>query len=99
MVVAQTIEGELGILPGHEPLLGQLIDGGVVKIYTADGEKIVTAVFGGFLSVSADGVSILAEAAEFAHEIDSKQAESDLSHTEELVRVQAAARLRAISHL
>jgi len=35
LVVAQTTEGEIGIMPGHEPVLGQLVEGGVVKIITA----------------------------------------------------------------
>ncbi|GAA1659981.1 hypothetical protein GCM10009765_06700 [Fodinicola feengrottensis] len=63
MVRARTTEGELGVLPGHIPLLGQLVDPGEVRIKTRDGEKVFT-VHGGFLSVDSDGVSILAETAE-----------------------------------
>ena len=70
MVVAQTTEGEIGILPGHEPLLGQLVEGGTVAVTTIDGERIVAAVHGGFLSVTADSVSVLAESADLADEID-----------------------------
>ena len=51
IVTAQTTEGEIGILPGHEPLLGQLKDNGVVTIRPTDGERIVAAVQGGLLSV------------------------------------------------
>jgi F-type H+-transporting ATPase subunit epsilon len=94
MVVAQTTEGELGVLPGHEPLLGQLVEGGVVKVRTTDGDTVVAAVHGGFLSVTGDGVSILAESAELAHEIDVEQAKRDLGGDEE-TRARAAARLRA----
>jgi F-type H+-transporting ATPase subunit epsilon len=63
MVVARTTEGELAILPGHAPLLGQLIEDGLVRIQRA-GEELAYAVDGGFLSVTAEGVSILAETAE-----------------------------------
>ena len=53
-VTAQTTEGEIGVLPGHEPLLGQLVENGVVVIRTSEGEKKVASVKGGFLSVSPD---------------------------------------------
>lgn len=78
MVVAQTTEGEIGILPGHEPLLGQLVEGGTVAVTTADGERIVAAVHGGFLSVTAESVSVLAESADLADEIDVDAARSAL---------------------
>jgi F-type H+-transporting ATPase subunit epsilon len=94
-VVAQTTEGELGILPGHEPLLGQLIEGGVVKITTTDGEIVTAAVHGGFLSVTGEGVSVLAESAELAHEIDVAQARADVQREDEEVRARALSRLRA----
>ncbi len=46
---AETTVGELGILPGHTPLLGELVEGGIVKITTTDNEVVTAAVFGGFL--------------------------------------------------
>lgn len=61
MVVARTTEGELGVLPGHAPVLGQLAEPGEVRIKTADGELLTWEVSGGFLSVTADGVTVLAE--------------------------------------
>jgi F-type H+-transporting ATPase subunit epsilon len=71
MVVAQTIEGQLGILPGHAPVLGVLLDGSVVKIEPSDGGEMVTAmVGGGFFSIAGDQVSILAEQAELGTEVD-----------------------------
>ena len=72
-VIARTIDGDIGILPGHAPLLGLLADG-VVEIRSPEGEIWVAAVYGGFLSVAQDRVSILAEYAELAHEIDLEQA-------------------------
>ena len=69
-VFARTTEGELGILPGHIPLLGALEPGWMVRI-DRDGEgELRVAVHGGFLSVREDGVSVLAEMAELADDID-----------------------------
>jgi F-type H+-transporting ATPase subunit epsilon len=62
-VVARTTEGELGVLPGHAPLLGQLAEQGEVRIKLAGGEQLAYQVAGGFLSVTPDGVTILAEEA------------------------------------
>jgi F-type H+-transporting ATPase subunit epsilon len=78
MVVARTTEGDLGVLPGHTPLLGQLADGGVVRIRPDGGEELVVAVHGGFLSITQDGVSVLAEQAELADEIDVSRAQAAL---------------------
>ena len=95
-VVAQTTEGEIGIMPGHQPTLGQLVEGGVVKVRTTDGDTVVAAVHGGFLSVTGDSVSILAESAELAGEIDVAKAQAELTAADnEDERARAAARLRA----
>lgn len=61
MVVARTTEGELGVLPGHAPLLGQLAEPGQVRIKLGDGEELAYDVSGGFLSVASSGVTVLAE--------------------------------------
>ena len=82
MVIARTTEGELGILPSHAPLLGQLAEGGVVTIRTPSGEDLVVAAHGGFVSVSDRGVSILAETAEIAGEIDVERAREALQRAE-----------------
>ncbi len=63
MLVARTTEGELGVLPGHAPLLGLLKEPSQVRVNLAGGEKLVYDVSGGFLSVGADGVTVLAESA------------------------------------
>jgi F-type H+-transporting ATPase subunit epsilon len=78
MVIARTTEGELGVLPRHAPLLGQLADGGVVRVQEDGGGEVTFAVHGGFLSVTEDGVSILAELAERAEEIDVGRAQAAL---------------------
>ena len=59
-VSARTIEGDLGVLPGHSPLFGVLVDG-AVSIKSVDGTTKEFNVQGGFLSVSNDRVSILTE--------------------------------------
>lgn len=61
MLVARTTEGELGVLPGHAPLLGQLAEPGQVRIKLAGGEELAYDVSGGFLSVASSGVTVLAE--------------------------------------
>ncbi len=94
-VSAQTTEGEIGILPGHEPVLGQLIEGGVVKVRTTDGDTVTAAVQGGFLSVTGDSVSILAESADLAEEIDVESARAELDSDDAETRARAQSRLRA----
>ena len=59
-ISARTIEGDLGVLPGHAPLFGVLVDG-VVSIKVADETTQEFNIHGGFLSVSNDRVSILTE--------------------------------------
>lgn len=108
MVIARTTEGELGILPGHAPLLGQLADAGVVRIVLEDGSEMSVAVHGGFLSVTDKGVSVLAELAEIGDEIDVDRAKAALeratsgsSDDEESVAeaARASVRLRAAGQL
>ena len=82
MIIARTTEGELGVLPGHAPLLGQLAEGGVVTIRTESGDDMVVAAHGGFLSVTDRGVSILAETAEISSEIDVERAREALQRAE-----------------
>ena len=104
MVIARTTEGDVGILPGHAPLLSAIIEG-VVDVQTAEGETWIAAVDAGFLSVADDRVSILAERAEMSHEIDLEKARQDLERArssgedddaaQEAVR-RAEARVRAV---
>ena len=101
MVIARTTEGELGVLPGHAPLLGELAPGGVVRIRPESGEDLIVAAHGGFLSITEKGVSILAETAEIASEIDVERAREALRRAEadgDDPEAQAAAR-RAQSRL
>ena len=63
MLVARTTEGELAILAGHAPLLGQLADTGEVRVKLSNGREQAYEVDGGFLAVSEEGVTVLAESA------------------------------------
>jgi F-type H+-transporting ATPase subunit epsilon len=76
-VFAKTLEGEIGILPHHIPVLSSLVDGSVVRIKTADGE-VAAAVGSGFLSVTGERVAVLAEMAELGSEVDTAAARRDL---------------------
>ena len=62
-VVARTQVGQIGILAGHEPVLGVLAEG-EVRVTTTDGELIVVNAADGFLSVQNDIVTVVAGAAE-----------------------------------
>ena len=103
-VIARTVEGDVGILRDHAPMLS-LLAYGVVEVQTEDGETWVAAVDDGFLSVALNRVSILSEDAEMSHDIDlerakqeleqAKQAGSDDEEAQEAVR-RAQARIRAV---
>ena len=74
MLVATGVEGELGVGYGHAPLLTSLVPG-PVRIVTQDGSEEVYYVSGGFLEVQPGVVSILADAALRAHDVDEAAAE------------------------
>lgn len=97
-VFARTTAGEIGILPRHVPIMAELIGGEMVRIDTVEGEEYHAAVHGGFLSVTDEGVTILAEEAEPAAEIDVEQAQRDFQSDDEELRKRARARLRAAGH-
>ena len=60
MVIARTVDGELGILPGHTPLLGVLVEG-EIRIKSGQGSQSAT-IDSGFLSVDRNKVIVVAEA-------------------------------------
>lgn len=62
-IIARTTEGEIGILPGHEPILAILSEGDV-RVTTTDGAVITAKAADGFLSVAANAVTIVARRAE-----------------------------------
>ena len=72
MVTVPGMGGELGILPGHTPLISQLQTG--VLTYVQEGKSSLLHVSGGFVEVRDDHVSVLADVAELPEEIDSARA-------------------------
>lgn len=70
MVIAKTVDGEIGIMPQHAPVLGVLVEGGVLRVKREGADDLVAAVHGGFISVADDEVSVLAEVAELGSEVD-----------------------------
>jgi F-type H+-transporting ATPase subunit epsilon len=83
-VVAPGVEGQLGILPHHAPLMTMLQPGELwVK---KGGEEFSLAISGGFLEVRPDRVIVLADAAERAEEIDIARAEAAKRRAEERLK-------------
>jgi F-type H+-transporting ATPase subunit epsilon len=85
MVVAPGSEGEMGILPRHAPLITSLQEG-VMRVKRAAGREEVLAIHGGFMEVLPDQVTVLADAAERAEEIDLARAEEARQRAEELMK-------------
>ncbi|GIH90060.1 F0F1 ATP synthase subunit epsilon [Planobispora siamensis] len=82
MVIAKTIEGEIGIMPQHAPVLGVLVEGGVLRVKRGGEPDLVAAVHGGFVSVANDEVSILAEVAELGSEVDVARARNAMERAQ-----------------
>ncbi len=74
MVIAPATEGYVGILPHHAPLLTSL-GPGEFRVKRGGTEEVL-AVFGGFMDVRGDRVTVLTDAAEQADEIDEQQAQA-----------------------
>jgi F-type H+-transporting ATPase subunit epsilon len=100
-VFARTTVGEIGVLPGHERTLAQLEDSGLLRIDATDGKVVTAAVHGGFLSITPDTVTVLAEFAEVSEEIDVERARAALSRADrsdpegEAAAARAEVRLKA----
>ncbi|MCX3064107.1 F0F1 ATP synthase subunit epsilon [Streptomyces beihaiensis] len=77
LVVARTMSGDIGVMPNHQPVLG-VLESGPVTIRTSDGGTVIAAVHGGFMSFADNKMSLLAETAELADEIDVQREERDL---------------------
>ena len=73
-VILRTKSGEIGLFPGHSPLLASLADG-PITIKPIEGEEIKAAIHGGFVTVDSNNVIVLADSAELANEIDVKRAQ------------------------
>lgn len=99
-VVARTLSGDIGILPGHAPLAALLTETGVVRIRSTEG-LVTLAAHGGGLTVQGDLVTILAESAELIGEIDVERAKAALerARTGEESSETASAEQRALTRL
>jgi F-type H+-transporting ATPase subunit epsilon len=80
MVTVPGLGGELGILPGHTPLISQLQTG--VLTYVQDGKSSQLHVSGGFVEVRDDHVAVLADVAERPEEIDTARAKQSRERLE-----------------
>ncbi len=96
---ARTTVGELGVLPGHELTLAQLEEAGVVRIDGTDGSSTTAAVHGGFLHVTPEAVTVLAESAELSEDIDVSRARDALNRADASSPEGAAAAARAEARL
>jgi F-type H+-transporting ATPase subunit epsilon len=77
MVIAKTRDGDIGVLTGHSPVLGIIVEGSLVRILpessadgATEGAEVVAAVNGGFFSVADDRVSVLAREAQLGGDVD-----------------------------
>ena len=84
MVIAKTLDGDLGLLTGHSPVLGILAEGSLIRILDPEagegvaGEEVLAAVSSGFLSVADDRVSILSRQAQLASRVDASTIQAEL---------------------
>ena len=83
MVIAKTLDGDLGVLTGHPPVLGILAEGSLIRIIDPedggeDSREVLAAVRSGFLSVADDRVSILSRQAQVGQRVDAAAVKAEL---------------------
>lgn len=79
LIIARTLDGEIGLLTDHAPVIGILSEGSMVQIRPhGGGEDIFAAVSGGFVSMCDNRVSILARHAELGADVDASRVQSVL---------------------
>ena len=113
LVVAAGVEGDLGVMPGHAPLLTRLKPG-PVRVKKQNGDEEVFYVSGGFLEVQPKLDTVLADTAERAQDMDGAQAEeakqrakealegknADMDYSRAAITLaEASARLRTIEQI
>jgi F-type H+-transporting ATPase subunit epsilon len=87
MVIARATDGDIGILPGHAPLVAGM-DIWPLRILQDEGERQIS-VCGGFIEVRPEKVTILASCAELPDEIDVKRAEASKARAENRIKTAA----------
>jgi len=80
MVMARTLDGEIGLLTGHAPIIGVLAEGSTVQIRPENGSDpdVFAAVAGGFLSMADNRVSILARQGQLGKDVNIEAAQAAL---------------------
>jgi F-type H+-transporting ATPase subunit epsilon len=86
MVIAKTLDGDLGVMTGHSPVLGILAEGSLVRILDPEGGEgsdggwapVLAAVSSGFLAVADDRVSILSRQAQLGSQVDTSAVQAEL---------------------
>jgi F-type H+-transporting ATPase subunit epsilon len=84
MVIAKTLDGDIGVMASHPPVLGILAEGSVVRVLDpengdeAQGGEVLIAVSSGFLAIAEDRVTILSREAEVGSQVDRASAQAQL---------------------
>ena len=96
LVIAKTLDGDIGVQTGHSPVFGILSPGSVVRVREVPGDEnpgdvVRAAVRDGFLSVTSNRVSLLASSGELSGEVDASAAQADLDAATEAAGSSAAA--------
>ena len=88
MVIAKTLEGDLGVLTGHPPVIGILAEGSMVQILdpedstgAGNGDRVLAAVSSGFLSIADDRVSVLGQQAQLGSRVNVGAVRAGLDET------------------
>ena len=79
----RTVDGDMGILPHHEPLVAKVIAGPVV-VKTDKNEPLVFALYGGLLEITEEHVRLMADEADHAEDLVASEVEAALKRAEEL---------------
>jgi F-type H+-transporting ATPase subunit epsilon len=92
IVIAKTLDGDIGVMSGHAPVLGILAAGSVVQIRPDEGggEDVTAAVDGGFFSIADDRVSILARQAHLALEASGPEESAEVRYYRAQLRAAGA---------
>jgi F-type H+-transporting ATPase subunit epsilon len=97
-VIAKTLDGDIGLLTGHTPVLGILAEGSVVRILPEAGSagegELLAAVNGGFLALADDRVSILARQAQLGTDVDTAGAQEALEAAQQAAGDEETADIR-----
>ena len=95
MVTLPGVEGEMGVLAGHAPLLTTL-NIGEITLHSADGEAEYIAVSGGVVEVLPDKVIVMARSAERAEDIDIARAEAAMQRAEDALNTRSPEERRPV---